>query len=159
MKIGVIAVALLAVAGCKKSGEHGHDHDHPSGEGPAAMGAVDLSPGGVAATMAAPKGAAVSQATGAARVEAEGFGLEVSKGAADLGAVKSAWREDDVNPLVRLVRDEPTVVIAETELLGRLEYHFTSVVAGFTCQDQRERQWSLAEIERMVDACETLAVK
>src|SRR5690606_12635997 len=127
-KIGVIAVALLAALGCKKSGEHGHDHEHPGGEAPAAPATVDLAAAGIEATMAAPAGAAVSAANGAARVEAEGFGLEVSKGKADLAAVKAAWGEDDVNRLVRLVRDEPAVVIAETELLGRLEYHFTAVV-------------------------------
>lgn len=121
---------------------------------------IAVATSGIAATVAVPEGVEVSgRGDGIVRVGGEGYGVEISREPFDLDALRQFWRDNDVNRLARFVHDDPDAILAETDLLGRLEYHVTVNAAGLGCQSQREREWSLAHAELMLKSCRSLTVE
>jgi hypothetical protein len=115
-----------------------------------------------------PDGAVVRAEYGAVRViYGARFALELYATPADIEARRRELQSDDVQRLRRFVADSVDTLVYEVAstagLPGTTEYHFvTNIMTGgkvYRCEDTKGAAYNLAEMQVMLDACHSLALR
>lgn len=160
-----------AKSGDEKAAAKGGD-DQPAAEGadadvkaepakPVAMTDASLESVGVDAKMKAPEGAKVAEDLGAYTVKAgENFQLEIHTGEADLAARKKEIEDNTVNKLKSFLTESDTALVYETEVMGQAEFHFVANVtvddAKYHCEDTKGKAYAKADIDAMLQSCQSI---
>lgn len=105
----------------------------------------------------------VEQSWGATEIKVgKEFQISISESEGDVPLMKSDIAGNDVNKFKRFLKDEPTLLLWESEITEP-EFHFYSVVkagtASYVVEDIKEEHFNEKAAQAMVDAAKTLKAK
>jgi hypothetical protein len=105
----------------------------------------------------------VEQSWGATEIKVgKEFQISISESEGDVALMKSDIAGNDVNKFKRYVKEEPTLLVWESEITEP-EYHFYTIVkannVSYLIEDIKEEHFNEKSVQTMVDAAKTLKAK
>ncbi len=129
-------------------------------------GSIDLSSIEIPLTITVPEGTEIKDESFATYVtHSEGFSYEVIEDDGSLYSLeerKEEWNDNDVNVVQSYVVDEPNGFIAETKVMGKIEYHFFYVLEGeemnYYFENEKGYSYSLEQAKLMFESVKTAQI-
>lgn len=133
----------------------------PSEEAMALTQSMDLSEYGLPFTIMVPEGSEYRDGKWDKSIQAgPRFEILISTDMNTVAEQKEFWKNNDANKLKQFIIDEPNGILAETEVMGKTEYHFYYTVeidGGLYCfENAKGLSYTKAEAMAMYNACKSV---